>query len=151
MTPPVKPDLSATLIAQKVEENLRKNPLRESVGTQKQDSAWREHIRFAVTPLLVLGLAFMGKEAWEILTCPRQETCHVHASTMAWGIGLFLLALLIWQRGNVSSSIKEAVEAGADIRARWFTRPGRETDRVGTTVTTVVKEPAKQPPPDPQG
>lgn len=122
---------------------------RPSTGTSAETARWREAIRFAVIPLLLLGLAFMGREAWEILTCPRGTTCHVHASTMMWGIGIFLLALLIWQRGNVSASIRDAVEAGASIRARWFTRPGRETDQPGTTVTTVVAEPVdpKDPPP----
>ncbi|MGJ0510250.1 MAG: hypothetical protein ACR652_24660 [Methylocystis sp.] len=141
-----KPDLSATLVAGKVAEILRKErDSRPSEGSiQREERTWREHIRFAVVPLLLFGFALMGREVWEIVACPRTETCHVHMSTMAWGIGLVVLALLIWQQGNVSKSITEAVAAGADIRARWFTRPGRESDTPGTKVTTVIEEP----PPD---
>ncbi len=114
---------------------------RPSAGTLREERTWREAIRFAVAPLLLLGFAFLGREAWEVVTCPRNQTCKPHLSTMAWGIGLVVGALLIWQRGNVSASLKEAVEAGADIRSRWFTRAGRATDEPGTTVATAVIPP----------
>jgi hypothetical protein len=144
MTPPVKPDLSVTQIASKVEERLRARP---SDSLVREERTWREAIRFAVVPLLILGFALMGHEVWEIVTCPRGETCKIHLGTMFWGIGMVVLALLIWQRGNVSSSAKELVDLGAGVRSRWFTRPGRDTDQEGTKVTTVVTQPPTEPKP----
>ncbi len=108
------------------------------------DGPWKSVIRIFCIVVGIMGLALIGNEIVGSITCPdqlRELPCsHISLSAMFWGVALVVFALLTLQRGNVSTSLDQAVAAGSVIRG-WFTRSGRATDVPGTTVDTVVTVP----------
>ncbi len=125
------------------EEAMTDPTLRPSAGTQRQDREWRSVIRLSAIPIALTGLVLMGNETLEQVRCTK-DVCKLHLGTMLWGVGLFSLAMLVWQKGDVASSLKVAADTGTIVRG-WFTRAGRATDPEGTKVTTVITPPPQTP------
>lgn len=117
-------------------------PERPSLAIDRQEqSRWRSIIRVFAIIGAIMGLALIGNEILENITCEGQAYCgKIHLSTFFVGLSMFGLCLLILQKGDVSLSFQQAAATGTIVRS-WFTRAGRATDAPNTVVTTVVEKP----------
>lgn len=120
------------------------DPRVSTTASRFTDGAWRSVIRIFAVVGALLGLALIGNEIFENITCEGLAYCaKIHLSTFFVGLSMFGLCLLILQKGDVSLSLQQAAATGSIIRG-WFTRSGRSTDAPGTTVTTVVEQPPEK-------
>lgn len=114
-------------------------PSRPSLNTEarQEESHWKRVIRWFAVVAAILGLLMIGNEILENII--SHGTSKVHLSTMLWGITLLSFGLLIIQRGDVSTSVREVTAAG-DVVSTWW-RKGRGSDKPGTVVQTTVAQP----------
>lgn len=99
---------------------------------------WRSVIRILAVTAALLGLVLIANEILEnIRTCNSGACTRIHMVTMAWGITLLALGMLVLQRGDVSMSLRDLTATGNAV-ATWFGR--RAYDRKSGAIAAVTTE-----------
>jgi uncharacterized membrane protein YozB (DUF420 family) len=97
---------------------------------------WRSVIRILAVMAALLGLVLIANEILEnIRSCNVGACTRIHALTMAWGIVLLALGMLVLQKGDVSMSLRDLRETGNAV-ATWFGR--RAYDRKSGAIAAVT-------------